>query len=54
MSQAKTVRELQFQNDIIDQMLAQGWLLGESNKYNKELAVAFGRDVATMIKTETK
>lgn len=39
MSQAKTVRELQFQNDIINQMLAQGWLLGESNKYNKELAL---------------
>ena len=49
MSQAKTVRELQFQNDIIDQMLAQGWLLGESNKYNKELAL-YPEDVIAFAK----
>ena len=39
MSQAKTLRELQFQNDILDQMQSHGWLLGESNKYNKALAL---------------
>ena len=49
MSQAKTVRELQFQNDIINQMLSQGWLLGESNKYNKELAL-YPEDVIAFVK----
>lgn len=36
MSSAK---ELHFQNDIIQQMLANGWLLGQSSGYNRELAL---------------
>ncbi|MEZ9182617.1 type I restriction endonuclease subunit R [Vibrio splendidus] len=39
MGQEKTTRELQFQNDILDQMQSNGWLLGQSNKYNRELAL---------------
>ena len=42
-------KEQIFQNDIIDQMLAQGWLLGESNKYNKELAL-YPEDVIAFVK----
>ena len=42
-------QEVVFQNDIIDQMLAQGWLLGESNKYNKELAL-YPDDVVAFVK----
>ncbi|MBN3050543.1 hypothetical protein H4F45_03395 [Pectobacterium brasiliense] len=38
MTPDKSVREQQFQNDILNQMQSHGWLLGESNKYNKELA----------------
>ncbi len=49
MSQEKTVRELQFQNDILDQMQSQGWLLGESSKYNKELAL-YPEDAEAFIK----
>ncbi len=49
MSQAKTVRELQFQNDILDQMQSHGWLLGESNKYNKALAL-YPEDVIAFAK----
>ena len=33
-----------FQDDILDQMQSQGWLLGESNKYNKALALYSGLD----------
>lgn len=39
MSQEAKTREKQFQNDILDQMQSQGWLLGESNKYDKTLAL---------------
>ena len=28
-----------FQNDIINQMLANGWQLGRPEKYNRELAL---------------
>ncbi len=49
MSQEKTVRELQFQNDILDQMQSQGWLMGESSKYNKELAL-YPEDAEAFIK----
>ena len=31
--------ELPFQNDIISQLLANGWLLGKSENYNRELAL---------------
>ena len=31
--------ELPFQNDIISQLLANGWLLGKSDNYNRELAL---------------
>lgn len=32
-------REMQFQQDIIDNLLASGWLLGKSEAYNRELAI---------------
>jgi type I restriction enzyme R subunit len=38
-----------FQNDILDQMQSQGWVLGESNKYNKELAL-YPEDVIAFAK----
>lgn len=31
--------ELTFQNDMISQMLSNGWLLGDASKYNRELAL---------------
>ncbi|CRZ54336.1 hypothetical protein [Vibrio cholerae] len=37
-----------FQNDILDQMQSKGWLLGESNKYNKELAL-YPEDVIAVV-----
>lgn len=49
MGQEKTTRELQFQNDILDQMQSNGWLLGQSNKYNRELAL-YPEDIETFIK----
>ncbi|WP_411993382.1 type I restriction endonuclease subunit R [Agarivorans sp. DSG3-1] len=49
-SQEAMTRESQFQNDILDQMQSQGWLLGESNKYNKELAL-YPEDVIAFAKT---
>ncbi|UAA37734.1 type I restriction endonuclease subunit R [Paraneptunicella aestuarii] len=49
MTPEKTVREQQFQNDILDQMQSHGWLLGESNKYNKALAL-YPDDVITFVK----
>ena len=39
MNQEKSLKEFQFQNDILEQMQFQGWLLGESNKYNKAQAL---------------
>jgi len=39
MTPEKSVREQLFQNDILEQMQSHGWLLGESNKYNKALAL---------------
>lgn len=30
-----------FQNDIIKQMLAHGWQLGQPEKYNRELALYY-------------
>ncbi|EKO3444905.1 TPA: hypothetical protein I7D81_003303 [Vibrio cholerae] len=41
-------KELIFQNDILDQMQFHGWLLGESNKYNKELAL-YPEDVIAVV-----
>ncbi|MEY0842346.1 type I restriction endonuclease subunit R [Providencia rettgeri] len=38
-----------FQNDILDQMLSHGWLLGESSNYNKELAL-YPDDVIAFVK----
>jgi len=32
-------KEYVFQNEIIQQLLAQGWLLGKSENYNRELAL---------------
>jgi type I restriction enzyme R subunit len=32
-----------FQNDIIKQMLANGWHLGQPEKYNRELAFYYGK-----------
>ena len=32
-------KELAFQHDIIQQLLANGWLLGQPDKYNRELAL---------------
>ncbi|ELA9389339.1 hypothetical protein QTV37_001790 [Vibrio parahaemolyticus] len=37
-----------FQNDILNQMHSHGWLLGESNKYNKELAL-YPEDVIAVV-----
>ncbi|EMV2052590.1 hypothetical protein AABM02_000068 [Vibrio parahaemolyticus] len=37
-----------FQNDILDQMQSHSWLLGESNKYNKELAL-YPEDVIAVV-----
>ena len=39
MNHQQTTRELQFQTDILNQMQAHGWRLGESKKYNRELAL---------------
>ena len=41
--------ELTFQNDIIAQLLANGWLLGKSEHYNRELAL-YPEDVIGFIK----
>ncbi len=38
-----------FQDDILDQMQSQGWLLGKSNKYNKALAL-YPEDVIAFVK----
>ncbi|WP_022952670.1 type I restriction endonuclease subunit R [Leucothrix mucor] len=38
-----------FQNDMIRQMLANGWLLGNSNHYNRELAL-YSEDVLGFVK----
>lgn len=49
MTPDKSVRELQFQNDILNQMQSHGWLLGESNQYNKALAL-YPDDVIAFVK----
>ena len=36
---ADTAKELVFQNDIIQQLLSNGWLLGDPSHYNRELAL---------------
>ena len=38
-----------FQNDMIRQMLANGWLLGNPKNYNRELAL-YSEDVLGFIK----
>lgn len=38
-----------FQNDILNQMQSHGWLLGESNQYNKQLAL-YPEDVIAFVK----
>jgi len=43
-------QEKVFQNNILDQMQSHGWLLGESNKYNKELAL-YPEDVVAFVKS---
>jgi type I restriction enzyme R subunit len=42
-------QEKVFQDDILDQMQSQGWLLGKSNKYNKALAL-YPEDVISFVK----
>lgn len=49
MNQDDKAKEKVFQNDILEQMLSSGWLLGESNKYNKELAL-YPEDVIAFAK----
>lgn len=49
MNQEKALKEFQFQNDILEQMQSHGWLLGESNKYNKALAL-YPEDVIAFVK----
>jgi type I restriction enzyme R subunit len=41
--------ELPFQNDIISQLLANGWLLGKSENYNRELAL-YSEDLLGCVK----
>ncbi|MCG6202698.1 hypothetical protein KSO91_15875 [Psychromonas antarctica] len=48
-TQENQTRERLFQDDILDQMLAAGWLLGESNRYNKALAL-YPDDVVDFVK----
>lgn len=43
-------QEVVFQNDILDQMQSHGWLLGESKKYNKELAL-YPEDLIAFVQT---
>lgn len=40
--------ELPFQNDVIQQMLANGWLLGKPEGYNRQLAL-YGRDLLDFV-----
>jgi len=42
-------KELNFQNDIIKQMQANGWLLGEAKNYNRKLAI-YEEDLIGFIK----
>ncbi len=42
-------QEKVFQDDILDQMQSQGWLIGQSNKYNKALAL-YPEDVIAFVK----
>ncbi|MBJ6907494.1 hypothetical protein, partial [Vibrio cholerae] len=49
MNQEKALKEFQFQNGILEQMQSHGWLLGESNKYNKALAL-YPEDVIAFVK----
>lgn len=48
-AQETITKEAQFQNDILDQMQSHGWLVGESNKYNKKLAL-YPEDVIAFAK----
>ncbi|SET34922.1 type I restriction enzyme, R subunit [Nitrosomonas marina] len=41
--------EFTFQNDIIRQMLSNGWLLGKPENYNRELAL-YPEDVLGFVK----
>lgn len=41
--------ELTFQNDLIRQMVANGWLLGKPERYNRELAL-YEEDVLGFVK----
>ncbi|MAC46768.1 MAG: restriction endonuclease subunit R [Oceanospirillum sp.] len=49
MNQSVSVKEQQFQNDILEQMQAHGWLLGQSSQYDKTLAL-YPEDVIRFIK----
>ncbi|OBU21232.1 type I restriction endonuclease subunit R [Photobacterium aquimaris] len=49
MNQDDKAKEKAFQNDILEQMQSHGWLLGESNKYNKALAL-YSEDVIAFAK----
>ncbi|MGR6861891.1 hypothetical protein ACU5EH_17080 [Aliivibrio salmonicida] len=49
MNQDDKAKEKAFQNDILEQMQSHGWLLGESNKYNKALAL-YPEDVIAFAK----
>ncbi|EMN7455311.1 hypothetical protein WB914_000540 [Vibrio vulnificus] len=41
-------QEKMFQNDILDPMNFHGWLLGESKKYSKEMAL-YPEDVIAVV-----
>ena len=45
--------ELTFQNDMIRQLVANGWLLGDPKKYNRELAL-YSEDVLGFVKDTQK
>ena len=49
VSSKAPVNEIVFQNDILAQMQSHGWLVGKSNKYNKELAL-YPEDVIAFTK----
>ena len=43
-----SANEFAFQNDMIKQLLANGWLLGDPKKYNRELAL-YSEDVLDFV-----
>ena len=45
-----TTKEVVFQNDIIEQMVANGWQLGSPKAYNRETAL-YEEDAIAYVKT---